>query len=277
MENTKLLLVVLGVVVAIVGIVVTWVIARKQGTFDKSDLHVHLYGMKESDKFASELVIGGPHSDLNILTPVVVQICNQGSASAYNVEVTLESDSNVVVNYPHLHISPIITKSIESIEGETSYLGDGLFRRVFKISELNPEKPLQLNNAGLPSNGLSSEHSIVYNILKISVFERGKTARIREFGIWSLDTSKMSFYNAVVSLAKKLKAEYAKKSIVARFFSRLGHKSHERKLRLIEITDVRPVNIPGEQCSYVTVNKTNTWEGSRFVTGSIFTGLTGIL
>ncbi|KKN17923.1 hypothetical protein LCGC14_0961020, partial [marine sediment metagenome] len=36
-------------------------------------------------------------------------------------------------NYPHLHISPIITKSIESIEGETSYLGDGLFRRVFKI------------------------------------------------------------------------------------------------------------------------------------------------
>ncbi|GAX61426.1 hypothetical protein SCALIN_C22_0137 [Candidatus Scalindua japonica] len=78
-----------------------WIIARKQGTFDRSDLYVRLYGIEEHEKIAPELVIGGPHSDLNILTPVVVQISNQGSASAHNVEVALESDSTVVVNYPN--------------------------------------------------------------------------------------------------------------------------------------------------------------------------------
>ncbi|KHE91407.1 MAG: hypothetical protein K8F52_01840 [Candidatus Scalindua rubra] len=266
-----------AIIVTIAGLVFTWIVARKQGVFKNSDLHIRLYGMEEDKKIASELIIGGPHSDLDILTPVVIQISNQGSASAHNVEVTLESDSNVVVNYPELYISPILTKSIEAIEGETFYLGNGLFRRVFRISELNPEKPLQLNNAGLPRNGLSSEKPIIHNILKVSVFERGKTAKIKKFGIWSLDTSKMSFHKAVISLSNELKAEYLQKSLFKRLNRWLRHNSYDRKLRLIEITDVRPVNFPNEEHSYVTVSKTKSSEGHRSFTGNLFTGWTGLI
>ena len=110
-----------------------------------------LYDLEEGKHAPTELVIGGPHSEHNILTPILVQVTNQGTATSYGVEVTVESNSNAVVNHPDFYISPGATSSTEAIEGDIYYLGKDL-RRVFKIAELNPGKSVQTNNAGCRAN-----------------------------------------------------------------------------------------------------------------------------
>lgn len=277
MSNIALIITIVGTVGTISGVVVAWVVARKQGTFNRSALKMSLFDLAEGKYTSSEVVIAGPHSKHNILTPVLVQITNHGTATSYSIEVTVESDSNAVVNHPVFYISPIATSSTEPIEGKIHHLGNGEFRRVFKIPELNPGKSVQLNNAGPPGNFLRKGESVAYSLLKVTIYEREKTARTCKFGVWSLDTSQRSFRDALSLMSGKLKTEYKERSKYQRFLMRLRHKHHEHQLLLMDITDLRAVPISEESRSFSTANKVDVSYGMRFVTGQIFSGPEGLI
>lgn len=172
MNSIDPIIAVLGTVGTIAGLMLAWVIASRQGIFTRTALKMSLYDLEEGKHAPTELVIGGPHSEHNILTPILVQITNQGTATSYGIEVTVESNSNAVVNHPDFYISPGATSSTEAIEGDIYYLGKRAFRRVFKIAELNPGKSVQLNNAGLPGNFLREGQSVARSSLTVTIYER---------------------------------------------------------------------------------------------------------
>ena len=104
---------------------------------------------------------------------------------------------------------------------------------------------MQLNNAGLPGNFLEGQ-SVARSSLTVTIYERGKRARTCEFGVWSLDTSKRSFRDALALMSEKLITDYGARPIYQRFLMRLGHKHHEHQLRLMAITDLITEPIPNE-------------------------------
>lgn len=221
-------------------------------------------------------MIGGPHSEHNILTPIPVKIANYGNATATGVEIVVESESGIVVNHSNFFMSPVITDSSEAVEGNVVYLGQGRFRRVFKIGELHPGNSVQLNNAGLPRNLLGKEKSITNSTLSITTYEQGRSVRQLMFGIWLLDTSQINFRSALAEMAEKFKAEYHAMPILRRFGKRVRHRQYENRLALLEITKTRSVTIPGESETFLTVDAIQSSFGSRYVTGSMFIGGYGL-
>ena len=267
----------LGFVVAVVGVALTWVVAKKQGLFNRTHVRVSLFNLEENSKVRPELVVGGPHSQHAILTPVLIKIANHGTRTSYNVEVTIDSDSSAIVNHPTFYISPIATDSDEAIEGKVYYLGEGVFRRVFKVAHLHPGKSVQLNNAGLPYNLLCRGESVVSSTLSVTIYEQGKSARRCEFGIWSLDTAQRTFRSALTEMSKKIKSDYEAKTSSQRFLARLLHRHHEHPLRLVEITELRVITIPGEDKTFQTVDRVLVSEGIRFGRGHLFVGPIGLI
>ncbi len=262
---------------AIVGVALAWLIAKKQGTFDHTCVKVSLFDLAENSKVRPELVVGGPHAEHNILTPVLIKITNHGNATSYDINVTVESDSCAVVNCPVFYISPIATDSSEVIEGNVDYLGKGVFRRVFKVTQLHPGKSVQLNNAGLPRNLLCKGESVVSSTLSVTIYEQGKRPRKCKFGVWSLDTTQRSFRSALTEMSEKIKTDYEEKPRYQRFLMRVLHRHHEHPLRLMEITELRVVTIPGEGETFLTVDKSMTSHGMRFVTGNLLVGPIGLI
>jgi hypothetical protein len=271
------ILLILGTLAAIIVLPLTWIIAKRQGVFDRSEVKIQLHGLPENGGIRPELIIGGPHSKHNILTPILVSVSNIGTATASDIEVAIEANSSVVVNHPAFFISPVATSSAESMEGATVYIGKGVFRRVFKIAQLHPGKTVQLNNVGLPRNALSTTQAVANCSLAVSIYEKGRTARKLEFGIWHLDTSEDSFQTALRKLSQKTKNEFGSKSRLQRFFARLQHRKNTHPLQLIEITTVREVSTPGEADAFVTVGKFEESSGVRLVTGHLFVGSIGLI
>ena len=267
----------LGTLAAVAAVPVTWIIAKKQGVFDRTAVKIRLHNLPEEGRIRPELVVGGPHSEHNILTPILVCISNSGTATASDIEVALESESSTVVNHPAFFISPIATSSTESVEGNTIYLGNGVFRRVFKIAHLHPGKSVQLNNAGLPRNAVSKANPVAFCTLSVTVFEKGRSSRKCEFGIWHLDTTEDSFRNALGKLAQTAKNEFNSKSRMNRFMARLRHRRHRHPLQLVEITKLRDVSAPKEADTFETAEKIETSFGVRLVTGYLFVGPIGFV
>ena len=261
----------------IVSVALTWLIAKKQGIFNRTDVRASLYDLMESSKARPELVIGGPHSENNILTPVLVKIKNYGAATAHNIVVVIESDSSTIVNHPGFFISPVATDATEAIEGNVIYLGKDVFRRVFKVTELNPGKSVQLNNAGLPHNLVSEGLPLASSVLSVTIYEQGKNVKKSEFGVWLLDTTRNNFYSVLSMMAKKAKTDFKSRHVFRRFLARLLHHRHQHPLRLMEITELREVSIPGESRAFTTVNKSNVSYGTRLVTGYLFVGPIGFI
>ncbi|MEO8124803.1 MAG: hypothetical protein ABI633_12205, partial [Burkholderiales bacterium] len=234
---------IVGSVVTVAAFALALTVAIKKGTFTRSKLDVLFYALPGSVPSSSELVVGGPHQEAQILIPVLLKLENKGSATSRDLEISVESDSCTVVNHPPFFISPVATDSTESVCGDTIYPGSGVFRRTFKVSELHPGKSVQLNNSGLPRNGLSGNLGIVYSSIKVNVFQPGYRRREFEFGVWHVDTSSREFREGLRLISNRLGAEYQAKPLLQRALIRLRHRRFERRVYLIEVVTLRAVSI----------------------------------
>lgn len=268
---------VVAVAIALARFALALAVAVKKGTFNRGALKVFFYARPGHDSSSSELVIGGPHKELRILTPVLLKLENQGTETSHDIEISVESDSCTVVNHPQFFVSPVATGATEAVSGDTIYLGSGVFRRVFKVSKLHPGKSVQLNNAGLPYNRLRNGEGIAHSSLKVSVFEPGCRRRELEFGVWHVDTSESSFRDGACLISRRLQAEYNSRPFLQRILIRLCHARFERRLHLMQIETFRPVQTPNEEVTFQTPNDTTTSEGLRTATGVLVTGPWGIL
>jgi len=268
---------VFGTIAGVAGLALSLFIAIKQNFFKKAILSISLIDYNGVNSPTTAILFSVPSSDKPIAYYNPIKITNKGNATIFNIEITIESESIAIVNYPNfLSFNPVVTNSIDSINGNMCHLGQGSFRCTYNIQQLHPSKSVQLNNVGVK---IYSDKSapIQSAIISLNIFQDGKLPELKKLFVWVIEKENISIVDALRSISKKIEANYHRIPLHKRLYMYISKKLDSNSFRVIEATELKEMHSQDGKQHVQIVDKYNISSGILSPNGLILYGPYGII